>query len=260
MGSPTLQTLQDPILLLPWLCFRGGVSNPDSSVWFRAEQRSSDRRGWESVHGQPGGAGSELGCPARDTVEQRTGCASNAGSSPSRARAVVAYCSRTYQEGNAKRCVIQTSTQEPSPALAPGASAPAGALAGQGLSWVLDRRCVVQPGDRVRAKHSRKFSRLSSRGTHEHFVVLVTPYFRYLASAPQVHWQTGAGAPALGQEPEGCVTKPRTLAPLSGVSADPGRCASYRRTSCWSGSATQTARRRPARRTCTTRRRHAGVC
>jgi hypothetical protein len=24
MGSPTMQTLQDPILLLPWLCFRGG--------------------------------------------------------------------------------------------------------------------------------------------------------------------------------------------------------------------------------------------
>jgi hypothetical protein len=23
-GSPTLQTLQDPILLLPWVCFRGG--------------------------------------------------------------------------------------------------------------------------------------------------------------------------------------------------------------------------------------------
>jgi hypothetical protein len=24
MGSPTLQTLQDPILLLPWVCFGGG--------------------------------------------------------------------------------------------------------------------------------------------------------------------------------------------------------------------------------------------
>jgi hypothetical protein len=24
MDSPTLQTLQDPILLLPWVCFRGG--------------------------------------------------------------------------------------------------------------------------------------------------------------------------------------------------------------------------------------------
>jgi hypothetical protein len=24
MGSPTLQTLQEPILLTPWLCFRGG--------------------------------------------------------------------------------------------------------------------------------------------------------------------------------------------------------------------------------------------
>jgi hypothetical protein len=24
MGSPTLQTLQDLILLLPWVCFRGG--------------------------------------------------------------------------------------------------------------------------------------------------------------------------------------------------------------------------------------------
>jgi hypothetical protein len=24
IGSPTLQTLQDPVLLLPWACFRGG--------------------------------------------------------------------------------------------------------------------------------------------------------------------------------------------------------------------------------------------
>jgi hypothetical protein len=31
MGSPTLQTLQDPILLLPWVCFRGGgFPNPDT--------------------------------------------------------------------------------------------------------------------------------------------------------------------------------------------------------------------------------------
>jgi hypothetical protein len=28
MGSPTLQTLQDPILLLSWLCFRGGKPFP----------------------------------------------------------------------------------------------------------------------------------------------------------------------------------------------------------------------------------------
>jgi hypothetical protein len=26
----------------------------------------------------------------------------------------------------------------------------------------------------------------------EHIVVLVTSYFRYLASAPKVHWQAGA--------------------------------------------------------------------
>jgi hypothetical protein len=32
MGLPTLQTLQDPILLLPWLCFRGGgFRNPTST-------------------------------------------------------------------------------------------------------------------------------------------------------------------------------------------------------------------------------------
>jgi hypothetical protein len=32
MGSPTLQTLQDPILLPPWLCFRGGgFPNPSSN-------------------------------------------------------------------------------------------------------------------------------------------------------------------------------------------------------------------------------------
>jgi hypothetical protein len=29
--------------------------------------------------------------------------------------------------------------------------------------------------------------------------VLVTSYFRYLATAPKVHWQAGAGAPALEQ-------------------------------------------------------------
>jgi hypothetical protein len=33
----------------------------------------------------------------------------------------------------------------------------------------------------------------------EYFVVLVTYYFRYLASAPKVHWRAGAGAPALKQ-------------------------------------------------------------
>ena len=33
MGSPTLQTHQDPILLLPWLCSRGGgFPNPRYSV------------------------------------------------------------------------------------------------------------------------------------------------------------------------------------------------------------------------------------
>jgi hypothetical protein len=31
--------------------------------------------------------------------------------------------------------------------------------------------------------------------------VLGTSYFRYLASAPKVHWQAGAEAPALEQEP-----------------------------------------------------------
>jgi hypothetical protein len=38
-------------------------------------------------------------------------------------------------------------------------------------------------------------------GPPEHIAVLVTSYFRYLASAPKVHWQAGAGAPALEQEP-----------------------------------------------------------
>ena len=33
-------------------------------------------------------------------------------------------------------------------------------------------------------------------------MVLVTPYFRYLASAPKVHWQAGAAAPALDPEPK----------------------------------------------------------
>jgi hypothetical protein len=32
--------------------------------------------------------------------------------------------------------------------------------------------------------------------------VLVTSYFRYLASAPKVHWQAGAEAPAPEQEPK----------------------------------------------------------
>ena len=46
MGSPTLQTLQDPILLQPWLCFRGGgFPNP--------KEKPYDRVGWraqEIVH------------------------------------------------------------------------------------------------------------------------------------------------------------------------------------------------------------------
>jgi hypothetical protein len=36
----------------------------------------------------------------------------------------------------------------------------------------------------------------------EYIVVLVSSYFRYLASAPKVHWQAGAEAPALEQEPK----------------------------------------------------------
>jgi hypothetical protein len=36
----------------------------------------------------------------------------------------------------------------------------------------------------------------------EYIVVLVTSYFRYLASAPKVHWRARAEAPALEQEPE----------------------------------------------------------
>jgi hypothetical protein len=47
MGLPTLQTLNDPILLLSWLCFRGlsqtlaspappETSNPDGLAWRRA--------------------------------------------------------------------------------------------------------------------------------------------------------------------------------------------------------------------------------
>jgi hypothetical protein len=35
----------------------------------------------------------------------------------------------------------------------------------------------------------------------EHIVVLVTSYFRHLASAPKVHWQAGAAAHASEQEP-----------------------------------------------------------
>jgi hypothetical protein len=36
----------------------------------------------------------------------------------------------------------------------------------------------------------------------EYIVVVVTSYFRSLASAPKVHWQAGAEAPALDQEPK----------------------------------------------------------
>jgi hypothetical protein len=39
-------------------------------------------------------------------------------------------------------------------------------------------------------------------GPMEYIVVLVTSYFRHLASAPKVHWQAGAGTPALEQEPK----------------------------------------------------------
>jgi hypothetical protein len=37
---------------------------------------------------------------------------------------------------------------------------------------------------------------------HDKGVVMMTFYFRYLASAPKVHWQAGAEAPALEQEPK----------------------------------------------------------
>jgi hypothetical protein len=40
------------------------------------------------------------------------------------------------------------------------------------------------------------------QGSNEYFVVLVTSYFRDLASAPKVRWRARAGAPALGQEPK----------------------------------------------------------
>jgi hypothetical protein len=40
-----------------------------------------------------------------------------------------------------------------------------------------------------------KITRLS--GPMEYIVVLVTSYFRYLASAPKKHWLAGAVAPAL---------------------------------------------------------------
>jgi hypothetical protein len=35
----------------------------------------------------------------------------------------------------------------------------------------------------------------------KYIVVLVTSCFRYLASAPKVHWQAGAEAPALQRRP-----------------------------------------------------------
>jgi hypothetical protein len=41
-----------------------------------------------------------------------------------------------------------------------------------------------------------------SRPIWNPFVVLVTSCFRYLASAPKVHWQAGAVAPGLEQEPK----------------------------------------------------------
>jgi hypothetical protein len=42
MGSPTLQTLQDPIL--PWVCFRGGGFQPGGqAVWLRAGSHTPDR-------------------------------------------------------------------------------------------------------------------------------------------------------------------------------------------------------------------------
>jgi hypothetical protein len=54
-------------------------------------------------------------------------------------------------------------------------------------------------------------------------VVLVTSYFRYLASAPKVHWQAGAAAPALEQKPklrvESCLLAfgVRSYAPQLGI-------------------------------------------
>jgi hypothetical protein len=51
MGSPTLQTLQDSILLTPWLCFRGGglpnpcsASRPRSKGGLTAGERAPRRR------------------------------------------------------------------------------------------------------------------------------------------------------------------------------------------------------------------------
>jgi hypothetical protein len=40
MGSPTLQTLQYPILLPPWVCFRGGFPNPNGRFPGDGEQQS----------------------------------------------------------------------------------------------------------------------------------------------------------------------------------------------------------------------------
>jgi hypothetical protein len=45
MGSSTLQTLQDPILLLPWVCFRGGgFPNPvfEGSLLERTRASTND--------------------------------------------------------------------------------------------------------------------------------------------------------------------------------------------------------------------------
>jgi hypothetical protein len=43
----------------------------------------------------------------------------------------------------------------------------------------------------------------------EYIVVLVTPYFRFLAGAPRVHWRAGAVASVLEQGP--IVVKGETL-------------------------------------------------
>jgi hypothetical protein len=54
-GSHTLQPLQDPILLLPWLCFRGGdFPNPSTGWWFSVLQQpphhSRNRTRWPDSH------------------------------------------------------------------------------------------------------------------------------------------------------------------------------------------------------------------
>ena len=47
-----------------------------------------------------------------------------------------------------------------------------------------------------RVSQAQGITRLASRGPNECLVVLVTSYFRYLASAPRVRWRARAGAVA----------------------------------------------------------------